>query len=82
MNQTRLGSLIEAVFGTVIGFLTTLCFAPIVYPLFGHSFTLGQNLGIASFFTALSVLRGYFLRRWFNARLKRAARQIAERIAA
>lgn len=80
MNQSRLGSLIEAVFGTVIGFLVTLCLAPIVYPIFGHTFTLSQNLGISAFFTVASVLRGYILRRWFNARLQRAARRMAERL--
>lgn len=77
MNQSRLGSLIEAVFGTAIGFLVTLGLTPIVYPMFGHSFTLAQNLGITAIFTVASVLRGYVIRRWFNGRLHRAAHALA-----
>lgn len=77
MNQTRLGSLIEAFINTAIGFLVTLGLTPIVYPLFGHSFTLAQNMGITAIFTVASVLRGYAIRRWFNTRLRLAASSIA-----
>lgn len=62
---------------TAIGFMTTLVLAPIVYPLFGHSFTLAQNLGITAIFTIVSILRGYAVRRWFNERIRSAARRIA-----
>jgi hypothetical protein len=34
-------------------------------------------LGIGAWFTAISIARGYVLRRWFNARLHRAAQRIA-----
>lgn len=77
MNQTKLGSLIEAAMSTLIGFLVTLGLTPIVYPLFGHSFTLAQNMGITAIFTAASVLRGYVIRRWFNQRLRNAASALA-----
>lgn len=77
MEQSKLGSLIEACINTAIGFLTTLVLAPIVYPLFGHTFTLAQNLGITGIFTVVSILRGYAVRRWFNLRIKRLAALIA-----
>lgn len=77
MEQSKFGSLIEACINTAIGFLTTLVLAPIVYPLFGHTFTLAQNLGITAIFTVVSVLRGYAVRRWFNAQIKRLAALIA-----
>ena len=77
MEQSKFGSLIEACINTAIGFMTTLVLAPIVYPLFGHSFTLAQNLGITAIFTVMSILRGYAVRRWFNARIKRLAALIA-----
>lgn len=80
MNQTKLGSLIEAVINTAIGFLITLGLTPIVYPLFGHSFTLAQNMGITAIFTVASVLRGYAIRRWFNQRLRNAANTLAGRL--
>lgn len=77
MEQTKLGSLIEAAIGTAIGFLITLAMSPIVYPMFGHAFTLQQNLGITAVFTVVSVLRGYIIRRWFNQRIKQAAQRMA-----
>jgi len=77
MEQSRFSSLIEACINTAIGFGTTLVLAPIVYPLFGHAFTLAQNLGITAIFTVVSILRGYAVRRWFNARIKRLAALIA-----
>lgn len=75
--QTRRGSLVEACINTAIGFLITLALSPIVYPLFGHAFTLAQNLGITAIFTIVSILRGYVLRRWFNDRIRRAAHHLA-----
>ena len=77
MTQTRLGSLIEACLNTAIGFSISLALAPIVYPLFGHSFTLAQNVGITVVFTGVSILRGYVVRRWFNGRIRRAAMRLA-----
>lgn len=77
MEQTKLGSLIEACINTAIGFLITLGLAPIVYPLFGHSFTLAQNLGITAVFTIVSIARGYVIRRWANKRIKQAAAKLA-----
>ena len=80
MNQTRLGSLIEALLNTAIGFGVSLALAAVVYPLFGHAFTLAQNVGITCIFTVASIARSYAVRRWFNARLQRAARLLAHRL--
>ena len=77
ITQTKKGSLYEAVINTFIGFFITLALAPIVYPIFGHSFSMQQNLGIAAFFTIVSILRGYVVRRWFNGKIKRMAQTLA-----
>jgi len=77
MNQTRIGSLIEACINTAIGFAMSIALSLIVYPMFGHSFTLAQNVGITAIFTVASILRGYVVRRWFNARIHRAAVRLA-----
>ena len=66
MTQTRKHSAIETVAGVAIGFVVSLAAAVIVFPLFGHAFTLGQNVGITIIFTVLSIARGYVVRRWFN----------------
>lgn len=81
MNQTRIGSLIEACINTAIGFWMSLVLSIIVYPMFGHAFTLAQNVGITAIFTVASILRGYVVRRWFNARIHEAAQRLAGGVA-
>lgn len=66
MTQSRKHSAIEAVAGVAVGFAVSLAAAPIVYPWFGHSFTLTQNVGITIVFTVLSLLRSYAVRRVGN----------------
>ena len=66
MSQTRRQSLIETVVGTAAGFVFSILLSIVVYPLFGHSFTLAQNAGITVIFTIASIARGYGVRRFFN----------------
>lgn len=66
MTQTRKQSAIETVAGVAIGFVVSVSASAVVYPLFGHAFTLGQNVGITVIFTILSIARGYAVRRLFN----------------
>ena len=80
MNQTRLGSLIEAAANTAIGFLVALASQIVIFPLVGIHVPLSTNLEIGFYFTVVSVARGYILRRWFNARLHAAALRLAARV--
>lgn len=77
MEQSRLGSLIESCINTGIGFIVSLTLAMLVYPMFGHSFTLGQNIWITAIFTVSSILRSYAVRRWANDRIKKTAARLA-----
>ena len=77
MNQTRLGSLIEALANVVIGFAINWAANMAILPLFGFHVTGGQAFGIGCFFTVISIVRSYALRRWFNARLQLAAQRLA-----
>ena len=77
MNQSRLGSLIEACINTAIGFVMSMALSLIVYPMMGHAFTFGQNMGITAIFTIASIARGYAVRRWFNIRIHAAAQRMA-----
>lgn len=77
VNQSRLGSLIEAVLNTAIGFVINVTAQRYVFPLFGFDPPLAANLAIASIFTVISIIRGYVLRRWFNARLQSVAQHLA-----
>lgn len=75
MTQTRLQSLIEAWANTLIGYFINLAVQLVVYPFYGATFTFGQNIQIGLVFMVVSIARSYALRRWFNARLHRAAEQ-------
>ncbi len=61
---------------TAIGYVISLGAQLVIYPAYGHSFTLAQNLQIGVWFLLLSLVRGYILRRWFNARLHNAIKGI------
>lgn len=80
MTQTKLGSLIEAWMNTLLGAFINLGASYIVYPLFGASFSFAQNVGIVAVFTVISVIRGYVVRRWFNAQLHKQAERLAKEL--
>lgn len=77
MNQTRLGSLIEACINVAIGFAINMAANFVILPLIGFQITLQQNLFIGVLYTLVSVCRSYVIRRWFNARLHAAAQRLA-----
>ncbi len=79
MSQTRLSSLIEAVINNAIDFVISLALTAIVLPAYGHHVSLSQNIQITGIFTLASIVRSYALRRWFNARIHRAALQLTRK---
>ena len=78
MTQTRLGSLIEACINVLIGYWINFAANLLILPLFGWHVTVAQNLALGAIYTAISIARSYAVRRWFNARIARAAARIAE----
>jgi hypothetical protein len=78
MTQTRLGSLIEALFNTVIGLAVSMVANHLVFPAFGFHPSVGQNITISVIYTVISLVRQYILRRWFNARLHSASQRLAK----
>lgn len=77
MTQTRLGSLYEALFNILIGYTINFTANMLILPAFGFHITVVQNLAIGVLFTIISVARQYVIRRWFNAKLHRAAALLA-----
>ena len=77
MNQTRLGSFIEAWINVAIGFAINFCANLLILPLIGFNISVSQNLFIGVLYTIISVARSYVIRRWFNARLHRTAQRLA-----
>ena len=82
MNQTRLGSLIEALINTCIGFTINYVANLLIFPLFGFHITPGANFALGLIYTVISVVRSYAVRRWFNARLQRLASPMATKLEA
>lgn len=77
MNQTRTASMVESVFNVVIGYGVALASQLAIFPMFGIHLPLSDNLAIGAWFTIISLVRSYVIRRWFNDRLQRAAQKIA-----
>ena len=68
MSQTRKESAIEAVVNILVGYTVNLMANFAIFPLFGWHITLEQNLMIGVFYTAVSFVRSYALRRFYNWR--------------
>jgi hypothetical protein len=67
MMQSRIQSAIEAVANVAIGYGVALASQIAVFPMFDLDVTLGDNLAIGAWFTAISLVRSYVVRRVFNA---------------
>lgn len=76
--QTRIGSLFESAVNIVIGYFVALLSQLLVFPMFGIDVPLSTNLWIGAWFTVISLVRSYVIRRWFNARIKAAAQAVSD----
>lgn len=69
MSQSRTDSLMEAVVNISIGLVISTIANHFVLPaVLGVSMSVGQNVIIATIFTAISLARSYAIRRLFNGR--------------
>lgn len=67
--QTRIDSLMEAVVNVVIGLIiSTIANHFVFVAVLGIPLSLGVNIGIGLFFTVISIVRSYTLRRAFNGK--------------
>ena len=64
--QSRWMSLVESAINIVVGYCLAVLTQVLVFPMFGLSLSLGENLGIGAVFTAISLARSFVLRRIFN----------------
>jgi len=64
--QTKFHSAVESVVNILIGYLVALGSQIVIFPLFGIQVGLRDNLLIGAFFTVVSLVRSYVLRRVFN----------------
>ena len=80
MRQTKLESLLEVVINVAIGWVVALLTQLIVFPMYGIHVTVGEQLGISVIFTVVSIIRGYIIRRWFNAGIHKVAVNFIRRL--
>ena len=66
--QTKLQSALESAVNILIGYLVALASQLIVFPQFGINIPLTDNLLIGFWFTVISLIRSYLVRRYFNKR--------------
>lgn len=73
MKQSRTMSLVESLTNVAIGYGIAVVTQILVFPLFGLSTTLADNMAMGAIFTVVSIARSYCLRRVFEAiRMRRA----------
>lgn len=76
-GQTRRGAIIEAWVNILIGFAINFVLNLFLLPLVGANFTLSDNFMLGWIYTAISIVRQYVIRRWFNARIHSLAANLA-----
>jgi hypothetical protein len=77
-RQTRMGSFIESLINIAIGYVINFTANLLILPLIGFHITVTQNLFIGLLYTIVSVARSYVVRRWFEARIHKAALRLAK----
>ena len=68
--QTKRQSLIETLTSVFVGWLIGVILNMLVLPLFDYNVNLTDGVLISIIFTAVSVIRSYIIRRWFNSKEK------------
>ena len=68
--QTKKQSLLETLTSVFVGWLIGVILNMLVLPLFDYDVNLTDGVLISIIFTAVSVVRSYVVRRFFNSRSK------------
>lgn len=65
--QTKTSSMVESLLNVGSGFIISLLvWSWVIVPVYNLDVDTNQNLEITFIFTVVSVIRGYFWRRYFN----------------
>jgi len=67
MSQTRTMSLVETITNVAIGLIVSFLSQVAIFKLYDIHISLAQNLELTLYFTVVSVIRGFALRRFFNS---------------
>ena len=80
MNQSRLESLLESVVNIVIGYGVAVSSQMIIFPMLDIHIPTSTNFVIGFWFTIISLVRSYVIRRWFNAGLSKVIRNTTKQL--
>lgn len=72
LMQSRMFSFIESITNVLIGYSISVLAQIIIFPIFEINVSIESNLKIGLFFTIVSIIRSYVLRRIFNLFQKNA----------
>lgn len=61
----------ESCYNVAIGYFVALASQMVIFPMYGIHIPLSQNIQIGAYFTLVSIVRSYLLRRWFNLKFKK-----------
>ena len=75
MKQSRTMSLVESLTNVAVGYGIAVIAQILVFPLFGLSTTLTENMAMGAIFTVVSIARSFTLRRVFEAIRMRSANE-------
>lgn len=64
--QSRLMSAVETATSIAVGLVVSLLAQTVIFDVYYIHVTLSQNVEITLFFTVVSIVRSYALRRFFN----------------
>lgn len=73
MEQSRFASLLESLVNVAVGYAIALASQLLLFRHYGIEVSVDVNLKIVAWFTVLSLVRSYVLRRFFNGRSRKAA---------
>jgi len=68
--QNRKDSLKESITNVLIGIVIAFICNMLILPVFGYNITAQDSLGISLIYTAISIIRSYTVRRFFNKKGK------------
>ena len=66
IGQTKRHSVYESCFNILIGYGVAILSQIIIYPFYGIHVPIQTNISIGAWFTIISLVRSYILRRLFN----------------
>ena len=66
--QTKKHSLIESFVNVLIGYVVAVISQIIIFPMFGIHIPIVDNFIMGLWFTVISIIRSYTVRRWFTKR--------------